>query len=144
MNRRLTPTFFFLAALVLVSLPAMAHHGSAGYDYSVPRKTLKGTVTDFVWQNPHAEIFLDAKDGSGKVSSWVMELNNPGNLIELGWSHTIMKAGDQVTVSFNPGKQGRRVGICVDLLLADGRKLHSSQGCVHGNVKFNEERQLDK
>ena len=144
MKRTWVPSFFFLAVFAVVCFPAMAHHGSAGYDYSVPRKTLVGTVTDFVWQNPHSEIFLDVKDSGGKVTSWAMELNNPGNLIELGWSHTTVKAGDQVTVTFNPGKQGRRIGICVDLLLANGHKLHSSQGCVHGNVQFNEERQLDK
>jgi hypothetical protein len=144
MKRTWVSSSFFLAVFAVVCFPAMAHHGSAGYDYSVPRKTLVGTVTDFVWQNPHSEIFLDVKDSSGKVTSWAMELNNPGNLIELGWSHTTVKAGDQVTVTFNPGKQGRRIGICVDLLLANGRKLHSSQGCVHGNQQFNEERELDK
>lgn len=144
MKRTWVPSFFFLAVSAAVCLPAQAHHGSAGYDYSVPRKTLVGTVTDYVWQNPHSEIFLEVKDSAGKVTSWAMELNNPGNLIELGWSHTTVKAGDQVTVTFNPGKQGRRIGICVDLMLADGRKLHSSQGCVHGNQQFNEERELNK
>lgn len=144
MKRRCMASCCLLAAFTLACLPAMAHHGSAGYDYTVPRKTLTGAVTDYVWQNPHSEIFLDVKDGRGKLANWAMELNNPGNLIELGWSHTTVKPGDLVTVTFNPGKQGRRVGICVDLLLSSGRKLHSSQGCVHGNVQFNEERKLDK
>ena len=138
---------FSLVAGVAVGVgcvPAMAHHGSAGYDYSAPRKTLTGTVTGFVWENPHSQIFLDVKDAKGNVTSWAMELNNPGNLIELGWTHNTLKPGEQATVSFNPGKQGRHIGICVDLLLANGRKLHASQGCVHGNLKFNEERELNK
>lgn len=124
--------------------PIRAHHGSAGYDYSVPRKTLKGTVAQFEWENPHAQIFLDVKDDKGKVATWALELNNPGNLVELGWTHTIVKVGDKITVTFNPGKQGRRIGICVDALLADGQKLHSSQGCAHGNLRFDQEKQLDK
>jgi hypothetical protein len=144
MKRKWAPSFFFLVGLAMVCATATAHHGSAGYDYSVPRKTLKGTVTEFVWQNPHSQIFLDVKDGKGNVASWAMELNNPGNLIELGWTHTTLKPGDEVTVTFNPGKEGRRIGICADVLLPNGRKLHSSQGCVQGNLRFDEERQLNK
>jgi hypothetical protein len=129
----------------MVCGPVMAHHGAAGYDYSVPRKTLKGTVARFAWQNPHAQIFLDVKDANGNVVVWAMELNNPGNLIELGWTHTSVRIGDELTVTFNPGKEGRRVGICVDVLFADGRKLHANQGCVQGKLgSFDELQQLDK
>jgi hypothetical protein len=107
----------------------MAHHGSQGFDFLVPRKTLKGTVTRFAWQNPHAQIFIDVKDDNGQVATWVMELNNPGNLVSLGWTHASVKPGDEVTVTFNPGKEGRPIGICVDVVFADGRKLHAPQGC---------------
>ena len=108
---------------------ALAHHGSQGYDLNAPRKTLKGTVTRYAWANPHAQIYLDVKDDKGGVVNWAMELNNPGNLVGLGWTHSSIKAGDEITVTFYPGKEGRPVGICVDVAYADGRKLHSSQGC---------------
>lgn len=145
MKRRWAPLFAIVAGLVAVCVRLPAHHGAAGYDYSVPRKTLKGTVERFTWQNPHSLLFLDLKDGKGNVVVWTMELNNPGNLVELGWTHTSLKAGDQVTVTFNPAKNNRPIGICVDVLFADGRKLHSSQGCVQGDLKsFDELRQLDK
>ena len=124
--------------------PALAHHGAVGYDYTVPRKTLKGTVEQFTWQNPHTLLLLDVKDDQGKVVVWTMELNNPGNLVELGWSHSSLKPGDEVTVTFNPAKS-KPNGICVDLMFPDGRKLHASQGCVSANLKsFDELRQLDK
>ena len=124
--------------------PALAHHGAVGYDYSVPRKTLKGTVEQFTWQNPHTLLLLDVKDEKGNVVVWTLELNNPGNLIELGWNHRSLKAGDEITVNFNPAKS-KPNGICVHVLLADGQKLHSSQGCVSGNLKsFDELRQLGK
>lgn len=112
----------------MVCGPVMAHHGSQGYDLTA-RKTLKGTVSRFAWQNPHAQIYVDVKDEKGTVATWAMELNNPGNLVGLGWTHSSVKAGDEVTVTFSPGKEGRPVGICVDVAFADGRKLHSSQGC---------------
>ncbi len=80
-------TFFALAMGPLVFCgPVGAHHGSQGYDYT-RRITLKGTVAQFVWANPHCQIFLDAKDDKGNVVHWGVELNNPGNLIRLGWTH---------------------------------------------------------
>lgn len=119
---------FFLSFAALCG-PAAAHHGSQGYDLKAPRKTLKGTVTRYEWANPHAQIYLDVKDEKGNVVNWAMELNNPGNLVGLGWTHSSIKAGDEIAVTFYPGKEGRPIGICVDVAYADGRKLHSSQGC---------------
>jgi len=132
MKRGLATSFTLLVGLAMVCRPAMAHHGSQGYDYTVPRKTLKGTVTRYAWANPHAQLYLDVKDDKGTIVNWAMELNNPGNLVGMGWTHTSAKVGEEVTVSFNPGKEGRPIGICADVVFADGRKLHSSQGCVEG------------
>ena len=129
MKRSLSPMIATLVCAAICSLPAVAHHGSQGYDFSGPKKTLKGTVTRFAWQNPHAQLYVDVKDDKGNAVNWAMELNNPGNLVGAGWTHSSVKAGDQVTVTFNPGLEGRPVGICVDVAFADGRKLHSSQGC---------------
>ena len=132
MRKRIIPLFAVAFGLVSVCAPLLAHHGSQGYDFNVPRKTLKGIVSRFAWQNPHAQMYLDVKDDKGNIVDWAMELNNPGNLVGLGWTHSSVKAGDEVTVIFNPGKEGRPIGICVDVALADGRKLHSSQGCTQG------------
>jgi len=144
MKRDLARSLVLAISLAIACGPALAHHGAVGYDYSVPRKTLKGTVEQFTWQNPHTLLLLDVKDDKGNVVVWTMELNNPGNLVELGWTHSSLKPGDEVTVTFNPAKS-KPNGICVDVLFADGRKLHSSQGCVQGNLKsFDELRQLDK
>src|SRR5207244_13539800 len=76
----------------------------------------------------------------GNVVVWTMELNNPGNLVELGWTHSSLKPGDEVTVTFNPAKS-KPNGICVDVLFADGRKLHSSQGCVQRSEEHTSELQ---
>jgi len=144
-NRVWAASLAVLLGLAILCSPLLAHHGAAGYDYSVPRKTLKGTVSQFSWQNPHSLLFLDVKDDKGNLVVWSMELNNPGNLVELGWSHNSLKPGDEVTVTFNPAKNGKPNGICVDVSFADGRKLRSNQGCVQGDLKsFDELRQLGK
>jgi Family of unknown function (DUF6152) len=129
MRRSIAKWLILLLCAAMTCAGAAAHHGSQGYDLSGARKTLKGTVTRFAWQNPHAQIYLDVKDDKGGVVNWAMELNNPGNLVGLGWNHSSIKAGDEVAVTFFPGREGRPVGICVDVAFADGRKLHSSQGC---------------
>jgi hypothetical protein len=129
---RLVVLIALAVGLLAFSGPAVAHHGSQGYDFT-KRITLKGTVSRFVWANPHCQIYLDSKDGNGKVTNWGVELNNPGNLVRLGWTHVALKEGDDVTLVFNPGKDEKPVGICVDVFFPDGRKLHSSQGCGQPN-----------
>ena len=134
MRRKLAISFAGLWSLVMICAGASsAHHGSQGYDFNGPKKTLKGTVSRFAWQNPHAQLYVDAKDDKGAVVTWALELNNPGNLVGAGWTHASLKVGDEVTATFNPGLDGNPIGICVDVVFADGRKLHSSQGC--GQVK---------
>ena len=128
MKIRLLAIIALAGGLLFSSGTVVAHHGSQGYDFS-RRISVKGTVSRFVWANPHCQIFLDAKDDNGKSTNWGVELNNPGNLIRLGWTHNILKEGDEVRLEFNPGKEDKPVGICVDVFFPDGRKLHSSQGC---------------
>ena len=99
-----------LLAMALVSLPLFAHHGTAAsYDAS-KSITLTGVVTEFVYSNPHAQLFFDVTDSSGKVVHWGGELNSPGNLRRDGWSKTTFKPGDKVTLNVNPSKAGTPVG----------------------------------
>ena len=111
MKRNWAPSVAVLLGLAMLCGPALAHHGAVGYDYAAPRQTLKGTVEQFSWQNPHTLLLLDVKDDKGNVVVWTMELNNPGNLIELGWNHSSLKPGDEITVTFNPAKSPNRTTI---------------------------------
>jgi Family of unknown function (DUF6152) len=125
-----------LAGVLMICGSAAAHHGSQGYDHT-KRVTMKGTVSEFAWTNPHAQIYLDAKDASGNLVHWGLELNSPGNLVRLGWNHSSLKEGDQVEASFDPGVEGRHVGICIDIVKVDGSKLHSAQGCQGAPAALN-------
>src|SRR6266850_1118235 len=65
-----------LGLLVLAS-PGLAHHGTnISYDHNKPT-TLNGTVTEFVWSNPHCQLYFDVKDAGGKTTNWAGELNSP-------------------------------------------------------------------
>ena len=98
------------AAFLLTPLPLSAHHGTGTYD-STKSVTLSGTVTEFAFTNPHAALFFDVKDESGKVVNWAIEMNSPGVLRRAGWTKSTFKAGDQITITVRPAKVGTPVGL---------------------------------
>jgi hypothetical protein len=98
------------AGLLMMCVPAGAHHGTGTYDSS-KSVTLSGVVTEFAFTNPHAALYFDAKDASGKVVSWAIEMNSPGVLRRAGWTKTTFKAGDQITITVRPSKAGTPVGL---------------------------------
>ena len=111
----------FLCTLA-VSVPSFAHHGAAAYD-TTKKITVKGTVTDWFWANPHCFLKFDAKDDKGNVVHWATEASNPSDMVNLGWSKQSFKAGDEVTVTFMPVKNGQPVGRLEQVVLADGKIL---------------------
>jgi hypothetical protein len=112
-----------LALLALcVAGTALAHHSFAMFDQS-RELTLKGTVREFQWTNPHAWIHLDVPNSAGGVDTWQVELNSPNNLKRQGWKSTSLKAGDAVTLMLNPLKDGTKGGLFVSVTLPDGSVL---------------------
>lgn len=111
-----------IAALLLACVPLWAHHGNAAYDDKNP-VTIKGTVTEFAWTNPHVQVYLDAKDDKGGVIHWSVETYSPGKLVRAGWSKDVVKAGDVVTITLIPAKSGAPVGFLRKLVLSDGTEL---------------------
>ena len=102
--------FFVLAsALLLISAPVFAHHGGSQYDLQHP-KTVTGTVTGFLWSNPHCILSFDAKDDNGAVKHWSMEMHNPMLLTRAGWTSKTLKPGDEIEVTFHPAKNGSGSG----------------------------------
>ena len=82
------------ASSVIASVPLFAHHGNASYD-STKTVTVKGTVTDYIWANPHVFLEVDAKDNSGKTLHWTIEAQNPLSQTEVGWTKNMFKPGDE-------------------------------------------------
>jgi hypothetical protein len=97
-------------ALFLRVGTASAHHGTIGYD-SAKIVTVTGTVTKYVWSNPHIIVFMDAPDESGKVEHWVIELAAPLMMQRFGWTKNVMKPGDRLVAKVHPAKNGAPVGI---------------------------------
>jgi len=127
MNVKVATRFVLAAVVLLVSGLAFAHHGAAGYESSKVT-TLKGTVTEFRFQNPHAQIFLDVKDSTGKVQNWILEAVGIATLSRSGWSKSIMKPGDEITVTGNPAKNGSPSMRLTKVVLASGKELGLERG----------------
>lgn len=117
------PSAVALAA-VTVALPAAAHHSFAMFDQQ-KIMTLKGTVTEFQWTNPHAFIEMDVPVGGGGAVHWSIELNSPNNLKRQGWKRDSLHRGDQVTLRMNPLRDGKHGGLFLDVRLANGKTLDS-------------------
>ena len=108
MRNKLTMITLAVVGLLAVSVPLFAHHGNAAYetDKSV---NVKGTVTNYIWANPHVFIKVDVKDDSGNLAHWIVEAQNPVSMSQIGWSKDTFKPGDQVEIDAMPAKNGNPV-----------------------------------
>jgi hypothetical protein len=122
MRNKLAAISLAVAGLLAVSVPVFAHHGYAAYD--TDRKvTLKGTVTRWIWSNPHCLLQVDVTDDTGHVAHWIAESENPSTLTRVGWTDKSLRPGDQITLTALPVKSGAPVGRIIDVLLASGQRL---------------------
>ena len=127
MNTRTATVFLLVLGLVSAVAPVYAHHGAASYD-NTKSVTIKGTITDFLFTNPHAQIYFDAKDDSGTVQHWALELGSPSWLVRKNWTRHSLKAGDEATFVAHPNKDANvRVMSLVKVTLPNGDELDNGQ-----------------
>ena len=112
---------------VTMALPStlQGHHSfAAEFDITKP-VTLTGKVTKIEWTNPHAYLFIDVQDAqSGAVTNWEIEMGSPNGLTRLGWTRTLVKAGDMVTVEGSMGRNKPNLANARSVVMtATGKKL---------------------
>jgi uncharacterized protein DUF6152 len=111
-----------------ISPCAFAHHGDAGYD-TTKLVTVKGMVTEYHFQNPHIEIFIDMKKEDRSSEKWHGELNSP-NLVSrmAGWNGKTLKPGDEIVLIGYRAKNGLNVLRLEKVLLANGTEIFPKNG----------------
>jgi hypothetical protein len=119
--------FLVLAAAVIASPPLAAHHGRGATFDMKKQLTLKGTVSQVKWQNPHVLISIDVKDEGGNVVTWTFENSNTHTLATQGYNRNTLKIGQPVTAVLNPAANGAPLGIIVKVILEDGREIMSRE-----------------
>ena len=120
MKALLVPVFVILA---LVSGPvSLSSHHSWPVSYG-NLVTVKGTVTEFAWQNPHPMITLEVRTNDGKVEKW--SIGGPAiNRMEAnGWNRTTVKAGDVLTGVGYQFADGQKIIRLERVTLADGKEM---------------------
>ena len=111
-----------LASGFALPLAGHAHHSPAMFDGS-KQMTMTGTVREFQWTNPHSYIQLVVKPDNGPEQEWSLEMGANVYLYNLGWRPSTVKAGDKLTVTVLPLRNGKSGGLLVEAQTADGKSL---------------------
>ena len=119
MSRRMT---IACALALAMAVPLVAHHGNAAFDTG-KRITLKGTVRQWIYSNPHLLLTLEVKGEDGAPVQWLVETQAPNVMFPAGYRKDSFKPGDDVTIVAEPVKDGRPIGRIVQAILANGWTL---------------------
>jgi hypothetical protein len=87
------------------------------------QKSVTGTVKQVDWTNPHIWIWIDVTNDKGGADTYGFEGMSPNFLARRGWTRTTLKAGDTVTVSYRPMKDGSKGGMFISGKMTTGKIL---------------------
>jgi hypothetical protein len=122
MRRSFLPAFLLIAALCTVPADLAAHHSFSAFDMA-NQKTITGIVKQVDWTNPHIWIWVDVADEKGSTATYGFEGMSPNFLARRGWTRTTLKAGDKITISYRPLRDGSNGGMFINGKTAGGKVL---------------------
>ena len=121
--KKLIISLAIIFGVLVASGPLLAHHGEANYD-TTKVVSVKGTVTEFSFINPHVQISLDVKNEKGEIEKWVGEARSPSMLARIGgWDKNTVKVGDLITASGHRTKNGTNFLRLMKIVLPDSREM---------------------
>jgi len=121
--KKLALSLATIFCVFFISAPLLAHHGEANYD-TEKTVSVKGTVTNFQFINPHVQINLDVKNDKGETEKWIGEARSPAMLSRYGgWDKNTIKVGDVITFYGHRTKNGTPFMRLEKIVMADGKEL---------------------
>lgn len=117
----LLASVFLATAVVAAGVSLSAHHS---WPVNMSQLvTVKGTVVDFAWENPHPMITLDVRTDDGKMEKW--QVGGPAiNRMEAnGWTKTSVKPGDVLTGIGYQFSDGQKILRLERVIFADGKEM---------------------
>ena len=120
MKASLVPVALALT-LVLGAVPLSAHHS---WPVNMERLvTVKGTVMEFAWENPHPMITLEVRTDDGKVEKWLVGGPAINRMEANGWTKTTVKVGDVITGTGFQFSDGQKIIRLERIMMADGKEM---------------------
>ena len=120
-NKFLVPAIVILA-LVAVAIPMAAHHS---WPVNMSKLvTVKGTVTEFAWENPHPMITLEVRAENGSTEKWLVGGPAINRMEANGWTRTTVKPGDVITGIGYQFSDGQKIVRLEKAVLADGKEIN--------------------
>jgi hypothetical protein len=118
---KLNVTGLLAAAMVLaIARPALPHHSHAMFDHE-KEVTIEGTVSEWVFRNPHVYLYVETRMDNGESVKYSVEMSNITNMIKAGFGANTFKAGDKVSVTLHPLRDGRPGGNYITATSPDGK-----------------------
>ncbi len=110
--------------ILIMSVPAVADHASGPFYDSEKRVEAVGTVTKFVFRNPHSFLYLDSANADGTTTAWEVEMGTAVMMSRRGWTPDTIQAGDEVKFVGQPSRAPGTFGVCcAELTRPDGTPL---------------------
>ena len=112
---------FVILTLISAAEPLSAHHS---WPVSMDRLvTVKGTVTEFAWANPHPMMTLEVQTNDGRTEKWMVGGPAIIRMTANGWTKTTVKPGDVITGIGYQFADGQKIVRLERVVLADGKEL---------------------
>ena len=122
MKKRKVPSWSLVGGLLIAAAPLFAHHGVNMFEQD-RTVSIKGTITQFDFVNPHVEIYFEAKDDKGNVAKWMVESGSPNLMRRSGWNRATLKPGEEVTFVGHPGKNGAKTMRLLKVVRPNGEEI---------------------
>ena len=115
--------FAYSWLLVIATSQVSAHHSAAAFDPQA-EFTTEATVVEWRWTNPHCLLrFVVKGTGQNPDQTWVAETSSPVDMERRGWARQQLKAGDMITITIQPSRNGAPVGRVMKVVQPDGKVL---------------------
>src|SRR5262245_26173018 len=101
-----------VGSVLFLTAPAVAHHSQGAFYDPAKKVAITGTVSQFLFKNPHAVIGIDAPDEQGNKVQWQVEMGSTTIMTRQGWTPASIKIGDSIKVTGQGSRAEGTHGIC--------------------------------
>ena len=103
-----------IGLVALAGVPAIAHHSAAPFYDATKRVAAQGSITRFLFKNPHSFLYFEATDDKGAKAEWQIELGPAASLTRTGWTPETLKPGTMIKAEGQPSRAEGSHGMCCE------------------------------